>query len=279
MKKYTIIAAMLFGLAGTAFAQDSSSSEKSEGSSASYAPAAGDLSGAILFGRGNFLNAGLAVPGSQTPYWRIAGTAPYGNTVDANNNDVTNIVGVEMRYFLQPNIALKVSGGAILRDTPARTNIPGVVIEGPDGMETYVPAQDAVIGDNSADINVNIGGEYFFASKYSRLMPYTGVTIPFYYARRTLYDPTIISEPDGQNPGIVDMGPRHAEIFGFGGQLVAGVDYYLMEGMYFGFEVKPVSYVYSYSNKYPAPGMEVAQAENSTFSFFSQTFLKVGFRF
>ena len=72
---------------------------------------------------------------------------------------------------------------------------------------------------------------------------------------------------------------RHVEGFGFGAQAVGGVDYYLMEGLYFGFEIKPVSYIYSYSAKYPAPGLEALEADNHTISFFSQSFLKVGFRF
>lgn len=78
---------------------------------------------------------------------------------------------------------------------------------------------------------------------------------------------------------IHDIGARHAEMIGFGAQLVSGVDYYLMEGLYFGFEIKPVSYVYAYSTKFPNPGLETLQADAHTLSFFSQTFLKVGYRF
>ena len=80
-------------------------------------------------------------------------------------------------------------------------------------------------------------------------------------------------------PFIVDAGTRHAEIVGFGAQAVGGVDYYLLEGLYFGFEIKPISYVYSYSTKVAAPGLGGLQADNHSISFFSQTFLKVGFRF
>lgn len=275
MKKITILAALLLGMLGGVYAQDSNSS------SADYAPAAGDLSGAILFGRGNFLNSGLIVPRSPSPYgWQsVSGASPQNNTVGTDNNSVGNIVGAELRYFLQQNIAIKLSGGAILSNAPARGNSPAVVMEGTDGNTVVVPAYDAVVADNSADINVNLGGEYHFSSKYSRLYPYAGVTLPFYYSRKSLYDPTIVDGDGNSNPFIVDAGTRHAEIVGFGAQAVGGVDYYLLEGLYFGFEIKPVSYVYSYSTKVAAPGLGGLQADNHSVSFFSQTFLKVGFRF
>lgn len=279
MKKYTILVAMLFGMLGGVYAQDS------DNSSADYAPAAGDLSGAILFGRGNFLNGNLFVPPSatQTSYynnWTVPGTAPYNNTIGTENNSVNNIVGMELRYFLQNNIAIKLSGGAILYDTPARDNIPAVVVENPNGGPdvVWVPEQEAVVADNRADINVNLGGEYHFSSKYSRLFPYAGVTVPFYYARRSMFDPTI-EVNDNDEPVVTDLGTRHVEIIGFGAQAVAGVDYYLLEGLYFGFEVKPVSYVYAYSTKVAGPGLGGIQADNHSYSFFSQTFMKIGFRF
>jgi len=112
------------------------------------------------------------------------------------------------------------------------------------------------------------------------LSPYAGLTIPFYYGRRSMYDPTINDALDPTDPGyIVDVGVRHGEIVGFGVQAVAGVDYYLMEGFYFGFELKPISYQYARLEQFPGPGLPTLQSNNTTFSFFSQTFLKIGFRF
>lgn len=278
MKKYTILAAMFFGLLGSVSAQDDGgSASAAKSSSASYAPEAGDISVAVLFGRGNFLNSGLDVPRSAgtNTYWTVPGTAPSANMINGNENSVSNIVGAELRYFLQPNIALKLSGGAIHRNTPARINVPGMIDRNSDNS-TWIPDYQAVVSENSLDANVNLGVEYHYNTKYSRLFPYTGLTVPFYYGRRTEYDPTITG---GENPVIVDIGARHVEAIGFGAQVVGGVDYYLMEGLYFGFEIKPVSYIYAYNTKFPAPGLETLQADNHTISFFSQTFLKLGFRF
>jgi len=278
MKKITIIVLTLLTIGNFAFSQDSSTN----GSSGYFGPQRGDISVAVLFGRGNFLNAGLTVPSAPTPSWTVPGSAPYANTVDPNENPVTNIVGAEIRYFLSGNLALKLSGGAIMRNTPSQANVPGY-IDPSTPNSGWIPAYASVEADNRLDANVNLGLEKHFTTRYIRLFPYLGVTVPFYYARRTLYDPTIIypdpTAPDPDDQVTVDVGTRSAEIVGLGGQLVAGVDYYLMEGLYFGFELKPVSYVYAYSNKVAAPGLESAKADNSTISFFSQTFIKLGFRF
>jgi len=286
MKKYTILAWMLLVSLGCVYAQDTSTTTTtttttgSSSGDASYAPAAGDISAAIIFGRGNFLNGGLSVTPVASSTWTVPGTAPYNNTVDANSNDITNMIGAEVRYFLMDNIALKLSGGAIFRNTPSQINSPGS-IDPTASNATWIPAIQATPADNRSDVNINLGGEYHFTSKYNRLFPWAGLTIPFYYARQSVYDPTILYTPDGSSSDIdvYDVGLRSSEIVGFGAQVAGGVDYYLMEGFYFGFEIKPVSFVYAAQIKSPGPGLPAGKSDNTTFSFFSQPFLKVGFRF
>jgi outer membrane protein W len=275
MKRHIILTVMLAVMLGSVYAQESS--EKKE--EPSYLPEAGDFTGAILFGRGNFLNSGLVAPPSpSSSSWTIPGSPPINNTVGADNsNSVNNIVGVEARYFFTQKIALKLSGGAIIRNTPAQDNLPGV-FNGPNAA--WIPAYNAIIADNQSDININIGGEYHFITDNKRLSPYIGLTVPIYYGRRSQYNPTIDDTKQPDDPGyVVDVGVRHAQLVGYGLQAVAGVDYYLMQGFYFGFEIKPISYVYSYTSTIPAPGLEPMKADNHTWSFFAQTFLKIGFKF
>lgn len=265
---------------GSLYAQDTTPTEAAP----SMIPVAGDFTGAILFGRGNFLNSGIYAPpapyvSGSTGYWTVPGNSPYNNTVGTDQNTVSNIVGAEMRYFITDQIALKLSGGAILRNTPESANLPGV-IDPNVPTAAWIPDYAAVVADNRSDININLGGEYHFATKYNRLSPYAGLNIPFYYGRHSQYDPTINYSQAPFDPSYqLDVGIRHTEQIGFGIQAVAGVDYYLMEGFYFGFEIKPISYVYAYSQKIPAPGLESLEANNYSWSFFSQTFLKIGFRF
>lgn len=271
MKKYIIISALLLGLLGSVCAQDATGS---------FGPAKGDFSGAVLFGRGNFLTTGLDVPlapGTNTG-WYVSGSAPYQNSVEAGYADVSNMAGVEGRYFLTNRFALKLSGGAIIRSTPPRDNMPAVILYNSPNA-TWIPYYYAVQKDERVDLNLNLGVDYIFPStRFERVFPYVGANIPFMYGRRTLYDPTITTDVYG-NPVVTDIGMRHAEVVGFGLQAVAGVDYYISKGLYFGFEFKPVSYVYAFNSKIPAPGLEALKADTHTWSFFSQIYCKLGFNF
>jgi len=271
MKKIIFISALLLGLLGSVCAQDETTD---------FGPAAGDFSGAVLFGRGSYQLSGFDIPsapGSNT-YWTVSGSAPYLTSIVAGNNSVTNMLGVEGRYFVTPKIAIKVSGGVIIRSTPPHDNAPGVIDpSSPNG--TWIPNYEAVVQSQDLDLNFNLGGDFIFPSKkFERMFPYVGVNVPFLYGRRTQYDPTITMEEDG-SAVITDIGLRHSEIFGFGLQAVAGVDYYIAKGLYFGFEFKPVSYVYAFNRRIPAPGLEPWEADTHTFSFFQQIYLKLGFRF
>jgi len=272
MKKYIIISALLLGLLGSVFAQDETS----------FGPSAGDFSGAVLFGRGNFQTSGLDVPSAPGSYWQslwtVSGSAPYLNSVEANSNPISNIVGLEGRYFVTSRIAVKISTGAIIRSSPPRGNAPAI-IDPNSPNATWIPAYSAVSQSQNIDFNFNLGGEFVFPSKkFERMFPYVGANIPFLYGRRTLYDPTITLTEDG-NSVVTDIGLRHAEVFGFGLQTVSGVDYYIAQGLYFGVEMKPISYIYAYSRKLPAPGLDAWQADSHTFTFFSQVYFKLGFRF
>ncbi len=290
MKRKIIITMLLSAMLAGVYAQDSLKKAKTTG----FVPAKGDFSGAILFGRANF----LTIPDSDIPTapgnnsnWTVVGTAPINNTVGAdNNNTITNIVGGEGRYFLKDDIALKFSGAGIVSGTPSRVNLPAVILAtdaqgnqfliNPNSNASWIPAYAAVKAENQVTLNFNVGAEKHFATKYNRLSPYVGLTIPYYYARKTQYDPTINDAVPVDNPGyIVDIGIRQVQLMGFGLQAVAGIDYYLMEGFYIGFEIKPISYVYSYTSKKPAPGLPLLKSDNNNWSFLSQTFFKIGFRF
>lgn len=277
MKKQLLTFALLLTAIGFGYAQDSGA--QSSGGGGDFAPAAGDISASFLFGRGNYQTSGLNVPSSPNYSWTVYGYAPYLNTVEANSNDVANIVGAEARYFITSNIAAKLSGGAIIRNTPSVGNIPGY-IDSDANSAAWIPYYAAVEQNNQVDANLNIGGEYQFSTKYSRLFPWVGLNVPFYYGRRSQYNPSINDNLDPSDPlYIVDIGVRHSELWGFGVQAAAGFDYYIAEGLYFGFEIKPISYVYSGLKQLPAPGLPTLESKTTTVSFFAQPFVKFGIRF
>jgi hypothetical protein len=277
MKKYLILCFIMVFALTSANAQDKVSDHHHyKGDTCKveprFAPKAGDFTAAMVFGRGAYLNGGLVVPSS---YSSVSGSAPYANVVDANENSITNMVGAEGRYYATNRFAITFGGGAILRNTPAQLAIPAVTdIDG----NTIIPAYQAVVADERIDANVSVGGQWLFNTKNDRLFPYLGFALPFSYARQSLYDPTITVDGSG-NVTITDLGARHADITAFGVQAVAGVDYYVAKDVFFGFDIKPVSYTYAYSVKTPGPGLYSLESDTNTLSFFAQFSFKLGFKF
>ena len=275
MKKIIALSIILLGsLAGNAQSTDQDDMTNK------YDTQKGDFSAAVLFGRGNFFESNLGTPPAPPleGEWTVPGSAPRADFISANSNSFANMVGIKGRYFLESNIALKASFGAIIRDTPSRVNAESQSdFSGDVNNQILIPNYAAVKENNQVDLNLNIGGEYHFDSRFDRVSPYGGLDIPFYYARRSMYDPSVITVDN--TPEVVDVGNRHTELIGTGAQVVAGLDFTLLEGLYIGIETKPVSYIYAYSTKSPGPGLENLEANTNTISFFVQNFLKLGMRF
>ena len=272
MKKYILYTFVLLASIGLARAQDVNSGVSG------FAPTKGNFTASLLFGKGNVLTAGLVntMPAGTNANWSVPGDAPYANMVSMDDNNATNMIGAEARYFLSDKIALKLSGLGVVRNTPSQVNIPATI--DPDSPNsTWIPGYDAVVADDELNFSIILGGEYHFTTPIDRLQPYLGVNAAYYYGRESVYDPTI--EDIAGEPVIMDVGIRTVELIGLGGAAVAGVDYYLMEGFYFGMEIKPVNYLYAYNAKKPGPGLEMLDAKSNTFSFFTQPFLKLGFKF
>jgi len=266
MKKYLILCFILVISLTSVNAQyrDSEQPCKLDSSKVvTFAPQKGDFTAAMIFGRGAYLNGGLVVPSS---YYSVDGTAPLDNTVESNSNSITNMVGAEGRYYIEDNFAISFSGGAILRNTPGQLAIASV-------PSTAVPAYSAVVANERIDATVSIGGQWLFKTKNERLFPYVGFALPFNYARQSKF------QQIDTNLAIVDLGARHTEIIAFGLQAVAGVDYYIAKDVFFGFDIKPVSYSYAYSVKSPGPGLLTLESDTSTVSFFAQFSFKLGFKF
>lgn len=269
MKKYLILCFILVVSLTSVNAQD----KDSEGHQCkvdscdvaeTFAPHKGDFTAAMVFGRGAYLNAGLVLPSSSN----VDGTPAYDNGVAANDNSITNMVGVEGRFYITNRFAVTLMGGAIIRNTPSVYGTAPVYNAAGDVL---IPGYATVVADEKIDAHVSIGGQWLFNTKNNKLFPYLGFALPYDYARRSVLDPTI---SDSGFPGT----PKHVEIVAFGVQATAGIDYYIAKDFYLGFDVKPISYTYAVNIKTPAPGLQDLQAETNTVSFFAQFGFKVGFK-
>ena len=278
MKKYLMLSAILFCLMSTtSFAQ-----EDEETSGGSFLGGL-QFTASLNFGNANFMTNAMDVPAAGDPYtgtlansyWVIPGDAPYANVISADDNNITNMAGIEARAFINDQMAVRFSAGAIIRNTPARDNIPGVIDPSSPNV-TWIPNYEAVTADGRFDVNITAGFEYHFTKK-NNLDLYGAVAIPFYYGRWSQYNPTVDVSEAGEVL-ITDVGTRHMETIGIGTQLIAGADYYLKDNLYIGIEIKPFSYVYAFNERFAGPGLETLQANTQTFGFFTQPVFKIGFK-
>ncbi len=307
MKKYIILSiALLAGISFTAYAQDEGSGSdatEESGDSDGLGHKAGDITGAILFGRGSFLSYGtvprspansFGYSGSGNINWAVTGQPPTAN-VGVNGSSATNMIGGEGRYFITNEIAATISGGAVIRNIEPLQNVQYFYINpssstgltlGNDpstSTQSWVPHYGSVVSDNRIEANVNVGGEYHFPSKrFKRLFPYLGANFNYYYSRISQYDPSIYYQNTSNGTAgtevlVVDIGVRSSVVQGIGGQAVAGIDVYVAPGVFLGLSTRPVSYLYVTNIQTAAPGLEDRKSDSHTWSIFSQTFLKVGF--
>lgn len=267
MKKYSLFILLLLFSISNGFAQE----EKETIETSKFAPTKGSFTASLLLGRGAFINQGLIIRESNG---NVSGDSPYVNSIDANNNSITNMMGIEGKYFIKDKLAITLTGGAILRHTPSSINIPEVInLEG----ETIIPAYNAVIAEDRTDVHVVAGLQWYFETKSPRLLPYVGFGLHFDYARRSIFDPTI-TLVDG-NAQFENLGAGHVDLTAFGILGVAGVDYFLTEDLFIGFATNPVTFSYASSAKKPGQGLITSEAENYTYSFFGNYSFKIGFKF
>jgi len=246
------------------------------------------FSGAILFGNGVYLANPTAPSSPSGNDWNVSGEAPVASGISNTDNQLTNMIGAEFRYFVTNKIALKFNGSGIIRNTPAVDNVPGTTpattasVDPASPNASWIPTYNATKMNNSFNVNMSVGAEYHIATT-AKLAPYVAVMVPFSYGRSSEYDPTynvnVEAATIDQAVTIADVGVRHTEMVGFGGQFVCGADYNLTESMFIGVEIKPVSYLYAYNTKYPGPGLESRDAATHTVGFFTQPVFKIGFRF
>ncbi len=286
---------LLFGL-GFAQAQDSGSSDASS-SDTDYTPKKGDFTGAILFGRGNYLNnVGVPQAPGANAAWTVFGGAPNATSINGNSNSITNIAGGEARYFIKDNIAVKLVGGFINRSTPALQNIQQFYVDAEGELQlgndpstpnaVWIPSYSSINEDQTTELYITAGGEYHFPARFNRLSPYVGLNWNYYHTKRVVYDPTVSFpssdgiESDNINtlPLILDVGQRQAKVNGWGFQLTGGADYYLLKGLYIGFEVRPLTFIHAFSEQLPAPGLPVLEAQTTSWALFAQTHFKIGIR-
>lgn len=275
MRKLISYLFMTIGVGAMAFAQDG------------FGPAAGDISVSLQLGRAesfdnlHYVNS----PINNNGYYYMS--APHATTVSSSSNSMVNMIGVEGKYFITNQIAVRFSGMGMIDLTPAQDAVPGLNLYNLVDYQTQQQLIAAGVDDvvlptySSIESSVthrfvgNIGGDYYFAVESRRVNPYVGAMVSFNYARNQFYAP----DSDPYTAAGAELSSRFFETYGFGGSAVGGVDYYVAEGMFIGFEIKAFSYLYSVNKMMPIAGVETYDADNHSIGIFSNPMFKIGFKF
>ena len=234
-----------------------------------FGPQAGDISLSLQLGRAENLNDVQYITKNQSTYPIYA---PSNSSASSSSNSLVNMLGVEGKYYLSDNFALRLSGMGLISNTPAQQEVPGV--PNPDynassGLPVMtIPNYADVPSSSRYQFVANLGADYYFSVGNDRIYPYTGAQLNGTYSQRK--DFTLLED---------DLGERVSETYGLGGSFVTGVDYYVAKGFFLGLEIKAFSYMYSVNRIFPQPGMEAGDAGNHFIGIFSNPTLKIGFTF
>jgi len=255
----------------------------------SFGPQAGDKSMALRFGRavsfGDVQYAEVNSAVNESEYWNFDGVAPSLSAPSSSGfstqNSMTNMIGVEAKYFITSQIAARFSGAGAVMSSPAADAVMGTGEASVDGEPaypgTYVPGWEMMESRTTKQFYVDLGADYYFASNYSRVNPYGGVQVNATYGQMEIADGFRGVDDNGEVIPTHDT--RRGEAYGLGGSIVGGIDYYLSEGMFLGIEIKAFNYMYNAKRVYHQSGMEAQDAATHNTAIFSQPVIKLGFRF
>lgn len=249
-----------------------------------FGPQAGDKSVALKFGRAiSFEDVKFTeVNSGMNPIYSNFGrgvsiSEPTASSYSSSNN-VTNIIGVEGKYFVTSEIAARISASGSFGGSPSQDYVLGVADPTGDNYPgTYFPGFNMFEGRSKSNFFLDLGADYYFSGSYDRVAPYVGVQFNSIYSQLEIFDG--FRGLDSNQEVIGSFDTRRGEAYALGGSIVAGIDYYLSEGMFIGIEVKALSYMYSVKKVFHQTGMEAQAVDAHTTSFLAQPSLKLGFRF
>ena len=245
-------------------------------------PQGGDLSFSLILGKTQM------VAQDFITFWEVdqgvTNTTRSINLPELNfydpGNMLVSMVGVEAKYFITQEIAVRFSGSGAINSSPSRDATPTVRPDDWDDMGpgTFIPGFRMTSGRTIGQFFATVGGDYYFATGREKVHPYAGLQFNSAYGLMEVFD-GFRGLDSWSEEVITDWDERRGEVWGLGGSLVGGVDYYLAEGFFFGFEIKVASYMYTGKNLFHQPGMEAQNAASYNTAFLAMPSVKIGFSF
>ena len=255
--------------------------------SAQFAPRAGQWQVNLILGRGLFFpveNSSYLVPSIYTandlglPDGEIShqsgDPAVWFHIGSLNNNSITNMAGIQAKYFVTNRIEVNGMFSMDIGVQPQRYYTEGFQFE--EGVA--LPGNKFVLGRLTNDWIATVGSNYYFNNCNGRIFPYLGILGGFQHARiQTTLPYTGVFLGEEELPEVVYAYARAGEVFGITGAITAGIEYNLLPGLNIAFEVRPFSYMYTLGRMYEE-GLNW-NANVHSFKFFAMPQFKIGIRF
>ena len=157
----------------------------------------------------------------------------YLNIDGLNNNSLTNILGVEGKYFISDCWDINFQFAMNINLTPKKDYVEG------DGSvpDMVIPAQKYINAQATNNWYVSVGSNRYFKVNNPRIHPYLGSSLGFQMARIETTEPytgETTTDPDSGEEVPVQLygsGSRAGQMFGIKAAGVAGIEYSLAPGL------------------------------------------------
>ena len=265
----------------------------SESDGVLFAPKKGQWQVSVLLGGGNnfynektsyllpaFTNTGGSVGLPDKGEASQGDLNRYLNIDGLNNNSLTNILGVEGKYFISDCWDINFQFAMNINLTPKKDYVEG------DGSvpDMVIPAQSYINAQATNNWYVSVGSNRYFKVNNPRIHPYLGSSLGFQMARIETTEPytgETTTDPDSGEEVPVQLygsGSRAGQMFGIKAAGVAGIEYSLAPGLVLGFQFQPLAYRYDVIQLCPK-GFDKYNASHHNIKIFDMPVLKLGIRF
>ncbi len=255
----------------------------------SYRHKKGDVQMSLVFGKGSvysnykfsglipgtntFLNSGTSVGVTDPAYYLEIG----GNS-DINSSSVSNMAGVQVKWFVHDRWDVNFSAALDFNMTPKKDYQEGVEVS--PGLN--IPNMTYVHGKITNTWAVDVGTNYYFLPKHERLTLYVGAVLGHrmgYIQQQFAYTGQNVNYGDGDNPiELYVPADLSGAVYGLKAAAVAGGEYAITDGLVLGLEISPVTYYYNVLAIHPKV-TGTFQASHHDIAAFANPQIRLGFRF
>jgi len=229
---------------------------------------------------GNGDNGTVGLPNDDKDNAQNGDLSAYLNIDGLNNNSLTNILGIEGKYFLSDCWDINFQFSMNINLTPKKDYVEGDY----EVEDMIIPAQDYISARMSNNWYAAVGSNRYFKVGNPRIHPYLGGSLGFQMARVETTKPytgDMVVDPDTEvevPAQLCGSASNAGQLSGIKAAGVAGIEYSLAPGLVLGFQFQPLAYRYDVIQLCPK-GFDKYNASHHNIKIFDMPVLKLGIRF